>query len=98
MFGIEIRVRPTSMAVVLGLTAMMALAGASRAGNLYVPNYSFASPDLGTNSPYAAPVLEDWQVSPQPAYYNPADFGGSPWADLTGTFYNLPNFTNSTGT
>ena len=86
------------MPIVLSLTALLALAGGVRAGTLYVPNYSFASPDIGTNSPYAAPVLEDWQESAQPAYYDPADFGGSPWADLVGTFYNLPNFTNSTGT
>ena len=82
----------------LGLAAMLALAGASRAGVLYVPNYDFASPDIGTNSPYAAPVLEDWQESAQPSWYDPAYFGGSPWSDLVGTFYNLPNFTNSTAT
>jgi len=92
------RVHRNLLAVVLGLTAMLAMAGTLRAGNLYVPNFDFASPDIGTNSPYAEPVLENWQESAQPAYYNPADFGGSPWADLAGTFYNLPNFTNSSGT
>ncbi|HEV7924058.1 MAG TPA: hypothetical protein VGR14_01800 [Verrucomicrobiae bacterium] len=92
------RIRPALMSVMLGLAAMLALAGGLRAGNVYVPNNSFESPDIGTNSPYAAPVLDDWQESPQPIWYNPADFGGSPWEDLFGTFYNLPDFTNSMGT
>jgi len=86
------------MAVMLGVAALLAMAGASRAGDVYVPNFDFASPDIGTNSPYAAPVLEDWQESPQPSWYNPAYFGGSPWSYLVGTFYNLPNFTNNMGT
>jgi len=92
------RARARLMAFVLVLSAMLMLAGSLRAGGLYVPNFDFASPDIGTNSPYAAPVLEDWQESPQPAWYNPAYFGGSPWAYLVGTFYNLPNFTNDMAT
>jgi hypothetical protein len=63
-----------------------------------VPNYSFEMPDIGTNSPYASPVLEAWQESAQPSWYNPADFDNSPWSYLAGTFYNLPDFTNSAGT
>src|SRR5580658_163689 len=95
---LQIRFRPTLMAFLFGLAAMLALAGGVHAGNVYVPNYSFESPDIGTNSPYAAPVLDSWQESPQPSWYEQADFGGSPWEDLVGTFYNLPNFTNSMGT
>ena len=91
------RVRFTLMSLLLGLVALLTLPGEVRAGGIYVPNFDFAEPDIGTNSPYAAPVLEDWQESAQPAWYNPAYFGGSPWADLTGTFYNLPNFSNSMG-
>ena len=60
-----------------------------------VPNYSFESPDIGTNSPYAAPVLESWEETPQPSWYDPANFDGSPWYYQVGTFYNLPDFTNS---
>jgi hypothetical protein len=78
------------LAAALGLTLLLAGPGALRAGNLYVPNYSFESPDIGTNSPYAAPVLDFWEESPQPSWYVPADYGGSPWADLAGTFYNVP--------
>jgi hypothetical protein len=92
------RIHRNLIAVMLGLTAMLALAGTLRAGTIYVPNFDFASPDIGTNSPYAEPVFEDWQQSPRPVWYNPADFGGSPWSYLAGTFYNLPDFTNSSGT
>src|SRR5665213_1749341 len=94
----KIRVYLNFRAAALSLVAILALAGGLRAETLYVPNFSFEAPDIGTNSPYAAPVLDSWEESAQPDYYNPADFGGSPWADLFGTFYNLPNFTNSTGT
>ena len=76
---------------------IVACPAALRAGNIYVPNYSFELPNIGTNSPYAAPVLESWQETPQPFWYDPADFGGSPWSYLVGTFYNLPNYTNATG-
>lgn len=60
-----------------------------------VPNYSFESPDIGTNSPYAAPELEAWEETPQPSWYDPANFDGAPWYYQVGTFYNLPDFTNS---
>ncbi len=39
------------LAAALGLAVLLAGPGALRAGNLYVPNYSFESPDIGTNSP-----------------------------------------------
>jgi hypothetical protein len=68
------------------------------AEGIYVPNYSFELPDIGTNSPYAAPVFDSWEESPQPDWYNPTNFGGSPWSDLFGTFYNLPDFTNAMAT
>ncbi len=87
-----------AMALALGLAMTAAFAGVVCAGTVYVPNYSFELPVIGTNSPYAAPVLESWQESSQPSWYVPADYGGSPWADLVGTFYNVPNFTNSTAT
>jgi hypothetical protein len=82
------------LAAALGLAVLLAGAGPARAGNLYVPNYSFESPDIGTNSPYAAPVLDSWQESPQPDWYDPADFEDTPWMEYAGTFYNVPNFTN----
>jgi hypothetical protein len=91
-------VRRNLMPVVLGVIALLTPSGSLHAGTVYVPNYSFESPDIGTNSPYAAPVLDSWDESPQPDWYVPSEFGGSPWADLVGTFYNLPDFTNSMGT
>ncbi len=99
MFAIPAnRGRCSLLPIVAVLAATLAFAGELCARNLYVPNYSFELPDIGTNSPYAAPIFDSWEVSPQPDWYMPADFGGSPWADLFGTFYNLPDFTNSTGT
>jgi hypothetical protein len=77
---------------------ILACQGQVRAGNLDVPNYSFEIPNIGTNSPYAAPVLASWEETPQPSWYDPAYFGGSPWYYLVGTFYNLPDYTNSSGT
>lgn len=74
----------------MGFLATFFLADRVHAGNIYVPNFSFESPNIGTNSPYAAPVMDDWQESPQPSWYDPADFGGSPWSDLFGVFYNVP--------
>ena len=82
------------LAAALGLAVLLAGSRALRAGNLYVPNYSFESPDIGTNTPYAAPVLDSWTNTPQPGWYDPSEFYDTPWADLVGTFYNLPNFTN----
>ncbi len=80
------------------LVVVLASAKSARAGYLPVPNYSFELPDIGTNFPYAAPVLEDWQETPQPYWYDPSEFDGSPWDDLVGTFYNVANYTNSTAT
>ncbi len=77
--------------------AFAALAFNSFGGTLYVPNFSFESPNIGTNSPYAAPVLFSWGIPPQPSWYNPSDFQGQPWAYNAGTFYNQPDFTNSSG-
>lgn len=78
--------------------AMLVLGGSAWAGNVYVPNFSFESPDIGTNSPYAAPELESWQETAQPSWYEPTNFDGAPWYYQTGTFYNEPDFTNSTQT
>ena len=90
--------RRFGFALAAGLVFLTAAASRVQAGNIYVPNYSFALPDIGTNSPYAAAVLQSWQQTSQPGWYSPADFDGAPWSDLAGTFYNAPDFTNSTET
>jgi hypothetical protein len=84
------RVPSHLLALLFGLIAFLALAGGLRAGNLYVPNYSFELPNIGTNAPYAAPVFDDWEEAPQPSWYNPTNFDNSPWTDLMGEFYNVP--------
>ncbi|MGO8700612.1 MAG: hypothetical protein ACLQVY_23220 [Limisphaerales bacterium] len=61
-----------------------------QAGNVYVPDYSFELPNIGTDSPYAAPIFDSWEEAPQPDWYNPTNFGGSPWSELMGEFYNVP--------
>ena len=74
----------------MGLVWLAGAAGRLEGGNIFVPNYSFESPVIGTKSPYAAPVLDSWEESPQPGWYDPANFNNSPWAYLVGTFYNVP--------
>ena len=41
-------------------------------------------------SPYATFEMSDWEKSPQPDGYVPADNYDYPWADLMGTFFNVP--------
>jgi hypothetical protein len=77
-----------AIALVMAVLAISVLT--VHAGNIYVPNYSFELPNIGTNAPYAAPVFDDWQEAPQPDWYNPTNFGGSPWTELMGEFYNVP--------
>ena len=55
-----------------------------------VPNYSFESPTIPPVSPYAAPDIDYWQKSPQPAWYDPSQNDNTPWDDLMGEFYNVP--------
>lgn len=53
-----------------------------------IPNASFEAPLAPRLSPYAFPDVVEWQKTPQPFWYNPNDFQGSPWEYLLGTFYN----------
>ena len=79
-----------SKIMALALACLAVLTVRAHAGKLYVPNFSFESPVAPTNLPYATPQIDEWEVNPQPADYNPATNSGTPWADLVGTFYNLP--------
>ena len=65
--------------------------GPLRAGALYLPNASFESPVVTHDYPFAAPDMDSWQKSPQPDWYDPAQNDDTPWEDLMGTFYNVPN-------
>jgi hypothetical protein len=55
-----------------------------------VPNYSFESPTVPPVSPYAAPDIDYWEKSSQPAWYDPTQNDDTPWDDLMGEFYNVP--------
>ena len=55
-----------------------------------VPNYSFESPAVPPVSPYAGPDMDAWQKTPQPSWYDPTNFFGTPWEYNMGTFYNVP--------
>jgi len=62
------RMREHWKTLALATAALACFAAPLRAGNVYVPNFSFESPDIGTNSPYAAPIFDAWQESPQPRW------------------------------
>jgi hypothetical protein len=55
-----------------------------------VPNGSFESPVVPPVNPFAQPDMDSWQKSPQPGWYNPADYGFTPWEYRMGEFYNFP--------
>jgi hypothetical protein len=59
------------------------------AENIPVPNGSFESPTPPTGFPVNTSV-DSWQESPQPVWFNPADFGGVTWDQLSGVFPNPP--------
>jgi hypothetical protein len=69
-----------------GLLTPLALA--VHAGPVAIPNASFEAPLAPRESPYAFPNMAEWQKTPQPFWYNPNDFQGSPWEYVMGTFYN----------
>lgn len=58
--------------------------GEVQATPIAVPNASFESPF----SFFATPILNSWQLMPQPAWWNEAATG--PWTNNTGTFKNDP--------
>jgi len=76
--------------VLVGIAALAAWTTPLRAGTIAIPNGSFESPVVPPVSPYAAPDMDYWQKSPQPAWYDPSLNYNTPWEDLMGTFYNAP--------
>ena len=69
---------------------LTSLAPVVHAGAVYVPNSSFELPVVPPVSPYAIPDMADWEKSAQPVWYDPSQNYDTPWADLMGTFYNVP--------
>jgi hypothetical protein len=61
--------------------------GAMQAAEIPVPNGSFESPSVPSGFP-ALPLLDNWQKSPQPIWYDPGAFGGITWDQVTGVFPN----------
>jgi hypothetical protein len=73
-----------ALAMVIGLGT-----AAVHAADIPVPNGSFESPTPPPGFP-ATPQIDDWQKSPQPAWYDPGTFGGITWDQVTGVFPNTP--------
>ena len=86
----QVCVRHTILTAMLGVVVLLAGAETLRAGNLYLPNASFEAPVVPETSPYAMPDMAGWEKSAQPIWYDPSQNYNTPWADLVGTFYNVP--------
>lgn len=61
--------------------------GSALAAAIPVPNGSFEAPTPPPGFPVNVKI-NSWQETPQPAWFNPADFGGMTWDQLTGVFPN----------
>lgn len=70
--------------------SLVAFAGAVLAQPIAVPNGSFESPVPQPGFP-ATPFLDNWQETPEPDGFDPGNFGGLTWNDMTGAFPN-PGF------
>ncbi len=71
--------------VTTGLVAMLAAnSSVMQAASIAVPGASFESPATF----FATPVVDSWQLMPQPASWNEAATG--PWTNLVGVFKNDP--------
>jgi hypothetical protein len=77
--------------VAIGLAALLAWVCHSLAGPVGLPNASFELPVVPEVSPFAIPDMDSWAKSPQPAWYYPSNNYDTPWEDLMGTFYNVPD-------
>ena len=77
------RLKP--LLIIAGLTAIFAMNTAiTRAASIAVPGASFESPATF----FATPIVDSWQLMPQPAWWNEAATG--PWTNLVGVFKNDP--------
>ena len=62
----------------------MALVSSLRADSITVPNASFETPVTS----FVDNRVDNWQKPPQPAWFNPADWGGTTWDQTSGVFKN----------
>jgi hypothetical protein len=74
---------------ILAFAALAASALTLRAGNIYVPNYSFELPVVAETLPFATNELVEWEETTQPEDYNPTNNYDTPWNDMVGTFVNV---------
>lgn len=87
---IEIEMKSTKRITLLKSTALAAFAvgtGSAIAATLQVPNGSFESPTPPPGFPVSL-MINSWQETPQPGWFNPADFGGMTWDQMSGVFPN----------
>lgn len=69
------------------MAALLLTTASATAQPIIVPGGSFESPTPPPGFP-AVPLIDSWQESATPAWYNPADFGGFSWDQLSGVFVN----------
>jgi hypothetical protein len=69
------------------VAAMLLMAVSAVAQPIIVPGGSFESPTPPPGYP-AFPLIDSWQKSPTPIWYDPAQFGGFSWDQLSGVFFN----------
>jgi hypothetical protein len=79
------------ISLVVGIAGIVAWPAPLQAGTIYLPNSSFESPVAPRDYPFAFADMDSWQKSPAPAWYDPSQNDDTPWEDLMGTFYNVPN-------
>ena len=79
------------VSIMAGFAGLFASATLLHAGAIYIPNYSFETPAVPDAPPFADPLLDYWQETAQPDYYDPTDFDDTPWQYLVGEFYNDPS-------
>ena len=72
------------LGIALALVALAASLNVLRAGNLYVPNFSFESQP----TTFADPRVDSWQKTAQPNTFDTNVFGD--WNNLSGVFTNSP--------
>jgi hypothetical protein len=74
---------------VAGTVIALALATSTLSAQpILVPGGSFESPTAPMPPFPIHPGIDSWQKTAQPGWYDPAQFGGTPWSMLSGTFPN----------
>ncbi len=75
---------PIRIPGLVGLAASVLLASVGQAAAIPVPNGSFEMPSTG----FVSPLVDIWQKTPTPSWFDPALTGGVEWGQLSGVFAN----------